>query len=329
MYSDESILELHRELAGLPEPMINFSRSLRSLYAEHDVSSGDATSDKFIIIRDKMRYNVDMYTEKVLPLARAVVINIGEYFDNYLTTDIDDWSTALDDIIEEVRGHQKNSEKLKKIHVRIMDLLQVLYREASEALGDIKQDLSNLDKQKEKAWADDSVRNHYLKAPSTSYHPGASGNISQHFSKTEGSSSYQLGASGNSSSHSSGTPGSNSYPVEVAGGRKSGCKSSVTSAAQTTERILIPAAASFLDGLLVCQNFFRKTEEKLTALKCKLRNTPADQKEMQNHFEFTKKEAAAIDKLCKGFLIAVGEVGKGKDVHRCFFEKKICIYIAF
>jgi len=292
-----AVEELRRSMVKMPKQMTDFSRGLRLLYAEYAVSgAGEAAS--FRKIRDAVRQDADIYCKKVLPLANMVVLNISQYFDNYLALDFEDWQDNLDDIIEEVEEYEKACEVLSHLHKSLMTTLKkrsdeakvsiVEMKELSEKLRKRVNELKDTAREKEDTADTWDMWGAILALPTFGLITAIAANqVSDYHSEAKKCLAQAV---------------ANQANAEIN-----------TKAALLTQEVLIPSVEAFLEGLSVCQAFFAISKGELIKMRNQgttatgKRDTPA---KMKRHFTIMKKNGEKVDAACKAFISCIGEVGK-------------------
>jgi hypothetical protein len=139
-----SVEELRNCLRQMPLQMREFSRGLRSLYAENAVS-GTESMASFRTVRDAVRRDATVYVSKVLPFASTVVLNLSSYFDTYLALDYEDWQECVDDIIQDLEKYENACQLLIQMHESLMTSLKRRQDEAIVSIASMERLSSQLE----------------------------------------------------------------------------------------------------------------------------------------------------------------------------------------
>ena len=277
--------ELCKQMFKMPHQMMSFSRGLRSLYAEYAVCK-DGSTAKFREVRDAVRDDTVVYVTKVLPHANSVILNIKEYFNNFVALEFEDWLESLEEIVKELEDYEKASILLAKMHERVMLSLIMRQDEVNksivgmEKLSREKKDEREPRRNQEQA----KIEEGYIQAlkKMVGYFPPET--TQRHF-QTEAEKIAQFVA--------------DNANVKIA--RK---------AADITERVIIPSIIDFLTSLLECKTFFVETKSRLTDLGHPANDNAENSRKMRQYFDVMQKAANDINALCKAFFGSITEVSK-------------------
>jgi len=110
---------LQKKLNSLPPSMLIFSKSLRALYNEDQVTCQEEETAHFLEVRNSVRQTGIVYLTKVLPMTEAVIRAIGFFADYFTDLDFDHWSECLEDIIGDIEQAIGVCDILKKYHSSI------------------------------------------------------------------------------------------------------------------------------------------------------------------------------------------------------------------
>ncbi len=296
----EVVSELPQNITKMAKPMTAVSRGLRLLNGEYAVSNADNVTS-FRKILDGVRTDADIYCKKILPLVIEVVLNISQFFENYLVLDFEDWHENLNDIIEDVEKYENACEVLSHLHKSMMTNLKKHKDEAmvsTDKMQQLSEKLRKLEKElKTSASAKEDSANLWniwvaiLAIPTLGIFTAiASDQASECRSEAKQDLAQAV---------------ANQVNAEIN-----------TKAAWLTQEVLIPSVEAFLEGLNVCQAFFAVSKGEL--IKMRNNGTTADGKrenpsKMKRHFSIMKKNGVNVEIACKAFISSIGEVCKGQN----------------
>ena len=284
MATEKLVLELHQEMAKMPNQMRVFSRGLRFLFAELAVGRADSAAN-FRQVRDAVRCDATVYVSIVLPLANLVILNISEYFDNYLALGLDDWKESLADIIKEVEGYENSCIFLTQMHESLVSSLNKRQIAAEKSLNEIKNCADEQDENVEKL------------------HLDAIGKVDSAQSWEKWGDILALPTLGLSTIITDNLASSSRAEAQKNLARITALQANAEvgkQAAEMTHALLIPAVKGFLEGLSMSQVFFDETRSRLMN---------ATEEEKNKHFEIMKMNSAGINAVCKTFFRTIAEVG--------------------
>jgi hypothetical protein len=292
---DVTVTDLRQRMSKMPLQMMAFSRGLRSLYSEHAIS-GDQSATSFRKIRDAVRQDAVIYSDKVLPVANMVVTNMSAYFDNYLALSYEDWEEDLDEIIQEVEGYENACIFLTQMHEALMTSLKKQQDMANVSIVEMK----NLSDQLKKNYIalNKKAAEQHKEAETWSFWGDLLAVPTLGISKLV--------------TDSAATSAQNESVKTMAEAVAASTNAEInTLAAIKTQEVLIPAVKDFLEGLSVCQRFFAETKAGLTKMSTKANEASAKKEaglKMKRHFKLMKANAADINSVCMEFIGSIGEV---------------------
>jgi len=131
--SGDGVRSLVKELDQLPMDMIKFSLGLKDLFSTKRVTE-KAETKKFLKVRDDVRKNAVVYSNKILPVTEEVVRAIGFHADYFEDLDFEEWSENLQEIIEDLEESEDRCAMLHYMHMTILENLSTTSDDANEAL---------------------------------------------------------------------------------------------------------------------------------------------------------------------------------------------------
>jgi hypothetical protein len=291
-----SVNELRDSLAKMPQQMMDFSRGLRSLYAENAVS-GAANMASFRNVRDAVRRDAAVYVSKVLPFASTVVLNLSSYFDTYLSMEFDDWQEFVGDIIKDLESYENACQLLIQMHEGLMTSLKKRQDEANVSIVAMEKLSSQLEEKVDKL--EREAREKQEKSETWRMWGEVLAPVTLGISvAVTAAPADNLAAEARSAT-----------AQMVAEQENAGV---AANAAKMTKEVLIPVVGQFLAGLSVCQAFFAQTRFRLMKMSNSAQ-TAVDKQEAGNnikmYYMMMKKNAVEINASCDHFVGALGEVG--------------------
>ena len=275
----------------MPHQLRTFTRGLRQLYTDHSLC-GDDTTAKFIDVRDSVRCDAVIYVSEILPLANFVMLNISEYFDNYLALNFKDWKESLEDIVKEIEGYENGCKYLIQMHESLMTSLKKREDDAN---------VSTIEMEKLSKELEDKMNQLNVQAKTQEKEAQSWDSWGQewHFYTLGWSTSYarpEVSSRQADAQKSRDEANAKKTSAEIA-----------THAAHMTKTILIPCITDFLKGVSATQAFFAETKVDLAKMNRKDRDSDTKVK-MMRHFNVMKMNAEDIKKVCKTFFSSIAEV---------------------
>ena len=279
---EQQVDMVQNKLKDLPPSMVIFSQSLRSLYAENQVTGNEETTVAFLEVRNNARQNGVVYATKVLPMTEKVIRAIGFFADYFTDLDFEDWSESLEDIINDVDKAQgvcdilrqmhnsiiidlKKNEDMANVSITQMDKMAQQYREQEADLikkaGDLNKEADN------KRWWGAATAGLTL---------GISTVILNSYAKGE-----EAIAKKN---------------IALAVARRENADI-VDKAVCLTSGNLIPAVKAFINGLEVCSEFLSDTRERLEKMRM-----AGEKGSKKPYYTMMKKRAGELNGTCLQFL---------------------------
>jgi hypothetical protein len=152
-----SVDQLNQSLKEMPTLMRNFSRGLRSLYAEC-AFNGDQSIEDFRKVRDDVRDYAAVYVSEVLPKVLTTVLSIKSFFDYYIALDYKEWEECLDDIVNELGLYEKDCKMLMQMHKKLEVSLKKSEDEALTFIEGMKLLSSQLEEKGKKHERDANIK---------------------------------------------------------------------------------------------------------------------------------------------------------------------------
>lgn len=299
--SDENMVEtLQDKLNTLPASMVIFSRNLRSLYTEYQVTTKDESTKTFLEVRDSARKNGVVYANKILPMTETVIRSIADFSDYFSDLDFDDWTDCLDDIIADVEKAQGVCDILKMMHnTIIVDLkknedkaavgITLLKKMADQYEEEERKILINAKEEMEEASLWRSLW--WTGFFTFGLWPLAFGPWPLAFGFfTFGITTLIL------DDKAQGQEQQSRRLTATAVAKKENADIA-KQAVEMTSGKLIPAIAGFINGLEVCAEFLTYTREKLAAMHAK-----GDKGAKKPYYIMMKKKASVLNDTCLKFL---------------------------
>ena len=286
---------LDQMLSKMTQNMTDFSRGLRLLYAEFAVS-GSENAKHFQLIRDAVRQDADIYCKKVLPLSNMVVLNISQYFDNYLSLSFEEWQENLEDIIKEVEEYENACEVLSHLHKSLMTKLKQ-HQDAAQVTTEEMMNLSEILKKRVKE-VEQTVQEKYDSADSWSF-----------WGKVLALPTLGI-FTAIASSQANGKVAEAEINLAMAVADEANAEIQIK-AALLTQEILIPSVEKFLDGLSACQAYFAITKGELIKMKSQSTSAAGTKEmpaKMKRYFNIMKKNGRTVDSACQAFIGSIGQV---------------------
>ena len=276
---EKQLSTLCGDMKDLPTNMRFFSLALRSLYAEKAVSVNSDVAKRFNRLRDDTKKDAMIYVKAILPVSTEVVRSLNEFFEYYTELDFNDWSSNLDDIIDDVKSYKDCCTEIVKLHEDVMVPLKKREDEA-KILATEFQDLS-AQYAKQKQELEESANSKW---------------------------SWAIGLSWVPIVNAIATPllisGSNSSNAEAIA---KGAQLQINEAATlTVSEVMVPALKNFIDGLNAAAGFFSIIENELAAFQGKAEKADHSKKKM--HYTMINKKAKEIKGHCQTFYAMIPQV---------------------
>merc|ERR1719186_1354311 len=111
-----------------------FSAGLKDLFSTKRVTKEVDGTKKFFQLRNDVRKNAVVYSNKILPVTEEVVRAIGFHADYFEDLDFEEWSENLQEIIEDLEESEDRCAMLHYMHMTILENLSTTSDDANEAL---------------------------------------------------------------------------------------------------------------------------------------------------------------------------------------------------
>ena len=256
-----------------------FSLSMCSLFSTESVNYS-----KFRKLYNDLRNDSILYVDEILPISKAYVGSLDEFFEIYKALSFTVWNDNLEFIITTARKYYEQAMAVKELHQELLLSLKPKVSRADEILLEFKDMASHFQKEKEKLEA--ICEKKYIFATALFFIP-IIGQIACYFLCRSAKNSSAMASAANANAEM------------------------VCYAKFTVKGVLCKALENFINGVARLAGFFEELEMDLKTITNKgneAKSAEQNMREKKWHYEMMKERAGKVRSSCGALIRMIPNV---------------------